>query len=114
MAMAKDLIWGSNNDEDAARKQEHEARMQGASVWSPSGQPEDPCEGKECIAMEDWLSNVGLLARKFAEEPCPPIPDCPSEDKVQYQRHHKKISLVGNVMQLTHTNQYHILPCVNG
>lgn len=64
--------------------------------------------------MEDWLSNVGLLARKFAEEPCPPIPDCPSEDKVQYTRHRKSVALVGNVMQLTHTNQYHILPCLNG
>lgn len=88
--------------------------MTGAAVWSPSGQPEDPCEGKECIAMEDWLSNVGLLAKKFAEEPCPPIPDCPSADKVQFTRHNKKVALVGNVMKLTHTNQYHILPCVGG
>lgn len=114
MAMAKRFIKSANVSEDQARANEHKARMQGASVWSPSGNPEDPCEGKECIAMEDWLSQVGLLARKFAEEPCPPIPDCPSPDQVQYTRHKKNVSLVGNVMQLTHTNQYHVLPCVNG
>lgn len=88
--------------------------MTGAGVWQPTGFAEAECEGKNCIAMEDWMHDVGLMAREFAMEPCPPIPNAPSEGETQFVHHNKKINMMGGIMQMTHTNQYHILPCRDG